>query len=213
MNDEIELKQLQDTATVAVDEFRDMSGLGAGFGYNAQSLEWLDGYIEETRGLERTSEELEALERVIGAYLGECMIATYGGKWEKSEDGWGVTINDSLTVFPFRKVAKQFAYGHENSIYSMFGMIPNLSHDPAAHLGESAGTYKHIIISKTDGNPPKYEYLATLEPYEWTPDVNPAYEFSTRAEAKAELERIQPTVPDRTLVIGQLDNTTYTATN
>ena len=48
----------------------------------------------------------DAMKRSIGAYLGESLIRTYGGKWVKTQYGIGVEINDSLLAFPFERINK-----------------------------------------------------------------------------------------------------------
>jgi len=62
---------------------------------------------------------------MIGCYLGECIIKTYGGTWKLHEGQWGVFFDDSNAVFPFAKVSKQFQNGHDggDSIFSFFEVI------------------------------------------------------------------------------------------
>ena len=96
-------------------------------GYNRESVEWLDGFIERARSTANASSDgIEKLVEVLGSYLGECVIHTYGGTWKEREDEWGVFFDDSNAVFPFNKVRKQFKNGGEDSILSFFEIIPEV---------------------------------------------------------------------------------------
>lgn len=63
----------------------------------------------------------------IGSFLGECIIANYGGQWRESEGSWGVFFserNDRSAAFPFNKVRKQLLNGADDSILSFYDVIP-----------------------------------------------------------------------------------------
>ena|SRR2546425_8322154 len=106
--------------------------LGVKLGFDEKSVEWLDGYIQRIR-LNVDEASIEGLSNSIGAFLGECVIANYGGSWRQSDDGaWGVFFDEKNAIFPFAKAQKQIMNGHEDSILSMYTMIPlvfNKSHD------------------------------------------------------------------------------------
>jgi hypothetical protein len=89
------------------------------------SIEWADGFIERQRTL-HGEDENRGMSNVIGSFLGECIIANYGGSWRSDGQNWGVYFDDSNAVFPFSKAQKQLAGGHEDgeSIHSFFTMIP-----------------------------------------------------------------------------------------
>ena len=98
------------------------------FGYNRESVAWVEGYIERYRsGTDLNAEVTEGLISVIGSFLGECIIHCYGGTWER--DGkygiWGVSFNESNAAFPFSKVRKQIENGIDagDSILSFFNSI------------------------------------------------------------------------------------------
>ena len=100
-----------------------------GFGYNAASVEWLDGFIERQRiRPEFDDSERSQLVSNIGSYLGECVIACFGGAWQLRDGMWCVAFNSANAAFPFNKVMKQFKNGREggDSIYSWFTMIPGV---------------------------------------------------------------------------------------
>ena len=98
---------------------------GFAFGYDAQSVAWLDGYIERQRGRPDTTPELvNGLVNAFGSYLGECVIKCYGGYWEGDAGQWRVSFDSENAVYPFSKVRKQFQNGPEDSIKSFFEAIP-----------------------------------------------------------------------------------------
>lgn len=93
-------------------------------GYDDASVAWVDGFIERQRARGDAS-LARGLTNVVGAYLGECIIRNYGGQWRAGDDGqWGVYFDAENAAFPVAKVAKQFANGAEDSIYSFYRTIP-----------------------------------------------------------------------------------------
>ena len=100
--------------------------LGVSLGYDRASVEWLGGYIERIRPhLDEPS--IGGITDSIGAFLGECIIANYGGRWREFEGTWGVFFsesNDRSAAFPFNKVRKQLLNGEEDSILSFYDVIP-----------------------------------------------------------------------------------------
>ena len=93
-------EQLKELARKLISTCSDM--LGVDLCYDRASVEWLDGYIERIRpGLDESS--VVGLTNSIGSFLGECIIANYGGRWRESEGGWGVFFsdrNDKSAAFP-----------------------------------------------------------------------------------------------------------------
>ena len=80
--------------------------------YDEQSLEYLDGYIARMR--ERMGGQYSGTVNFIGSFLGECIIANFGGQWKQSDKGaWGVYFENNTAAFPFTKVQKAFAKGGE----------------------------------------------------------------------------------------------------
>ncbi len=100
--------------------------LGVSLRYDRVSVEWLNGYIERIRPhLDESS--VNGLANSVGAFLGECIIANYGGQWRESEGGWGVFFSESDerdAAFPFNKARKQLLYGAEDSILSFYNVLP-----------------------------------------------------------------------------------------
>src|SRR5437588_620734 len=101
------------------------------FGFNRESVEWVEGYIERQRKRGGTKEQIDSLVNVIGSFFGECIIQAYGGKWGEFDGHMGIIfgekpdlpVDDEIktqteeealsdagklhAVFPFSKVAKQ----------------------------------------------------------------------------------------------------------
>ena len=101
---------------------------GVELGYDDASVEWVDGFIERQR-VRFQGDQANGLVNVIGAFVGECVIANYGGNWRADEDGaWGVYFDNDNAAFPFAKVRKQFDNGREggDSVHSFYSTIPYL---------------------------------------------------------------------------------------
>ncbi|GMV81163.1 MAG: hypothetical protein AMXMBFR7_23470 [Planctomycetota bacterium] len=96
------------------------------FGYTAESVHWLEGYIERLRESGELDEPgaKDALTNTFGSYLGECIIHCYGGSWTNGEDGWCVAFENGNIAFPFAKVSKQLENGLDDGVHSFFRAIP-----------------------------------------------------------------------------------------
>jgi hypothetical protein len=97
---------------------------GVSLTFDRASVAWTDEFIERLRPAIHES-LIDGLSVSIGAFLGECVRASYGGEWRRSEDGtWGVYFDDMNAAFPFAKVQKQLKNGKEDSILSFYEVIP-----------------------------------------------------------------------------------------
>ena len=115
------MDNIKHNAQLVIKQMGQLSGLD--FGYNSESVAWLDGYIERIRN-EVDQSNVEGLVNVIGSYLGECIIRCYGGYWEEHEGQWQVSFNETNAAYPFAKVRKQFENGPADSIKGFFEVIP-----------------------------------------------------------------------------------------
>ena len=115
--------EFKSAAATLVSNFR--NELGIDLNYDKPSIEWLDGYINRVAS-QLNKDTVPGLATAIGAYLGETIIATYGGTWHYNErdDQWGIRFDDGAIAFPFTKVYKQFDDGEFESIYSFFTVLP-----------------------------------------------------------------------------------------
>jgi hypothetical protein len=121
-----EVERIRKNAQLVIDTIGPLSEMGAQFGYNRESVAWVEGYIDRQRESGHSSkEDIYNLTQVFGSWLGECVIHVYGGAWRPDNGTWGVFFDDKNAVFPFRFVAKQFDGGMANgdSILSKFDVI------------------------------------------------------------------------------------------
>lgn len=117
-------QQIRANAEMVVEQMRPVSNV-ENFGYNAESVVWVDGFIERQRVRPDMDKEfIYQLTQTLGSYLGECIIACYGGSWQEQAGTWAVVFDSGNFVFPFNKVNKQFLNGCEDSIASFFDVIP-----------------------------------------------------------------------------------------
>jgi hypothetical protein len=122
-------QKIYENAALVIQKCQPISGLGTGFGYNRNSVEWLDGYIERLRADgDLANEQAENLTQIFACFLGESIRATYGGAWREQNGTWGVFFKDSTAAFPFSKVHKQITDGREggDSILSFFDILPQI---------------------------------------------------------------------------------------
>jgi hypothetical protein len=114
--------------------------LGVSASFDEVGVRWLDEYIESKKGL--PAETKAKLVNTMGSYFGECVRQTYGGSWfqDQQTGNWAVRINDSLTVYPFAKMHKQFEGGKGESVLGLFTAIPSLLHGapPEDHVPTAA---------------------------------------------------------------------------
>ncbi len=117
-------EQIEANAEMVIQQLRPLSGIE--FGYNRESVEWLEGYIERLRQSNGLQDEAtrEKLTSVFGSYLGECIVRCYGGRWEQREGVWCIAFDSRNAAFPFAKVAKQMQNGLEDGMGSFFTLIP-----------------------------------------------------------------------------------------
>ena len=101
--------------------------LGVELKYDEQSIEWLDGYINRIR-TQLDKKTYRGLAAALGAYVGETIIAMYGGTWHYFEklDQWGIRLPDGNGAFPAAKIYKQLEDPEFDSILTFFTILPKL---------------------------------------------------------------------------------------
>ena len=98
--------------------------LGVDVDYDEDGVRWLNSFIDGQRE-QGDPETRKRLPGTLGSFLGECVRHTFGGTWVQHPDyGWGVEINDKVTVFPFNKVEKQLEAGEGDTVLSFFKTLP-----------------------------------------------------------------------------------------
>jgi hypothetical protein len=118
------LEAIRRNAALAIEQLTPVSQMD--FGYNPESVTWLEGYIESLRvsGGFGDKDETSTLQSVFGSFLGECIVRCYGGTWAFHDGTWRVAFDDGNAAYPFAKVAKQMQAGLEEGIAGFFRMIP-----------------------------------------------------------------------------------------
>jgi hypothetical protein len=116
-----QLENIRKNADLVVKVFAENNNVSLDF--DAESVEWLDGYIERHR--ENFDEEtIKKLTGVFGSFLGECICRNFGGVWTEDEYGFAVKFADGNGAYPFNKIEKQFRNGSDDSISSFYQTIP-----------------------------------------------------------------------------------------
>lgn len=144
------VQDLNRAAQAGIAEFALLSDLDD-FGFNLKSVRWVEGFIDRIRSQPGfPTDQPGGLLEVIGAFLGESLIAATGGTWhfEEQADDWCVLFPNGSKAFPFVKVAKQFREGTEGgeSIASFYWVT--VTHVATGQLG-SAPTVQHLVEQRT----------------------------------------------------------------
>jgi hypothetical protein len=122
----LEEKVRANSEFVVNDLGRKASDLGESFGYNRDSVEFVEGYIERTKQRRASQEQIDSLVQVLGSFLGECIRHAYGGEWREYEGNPGIFFENGTAAFPFNKVGMQFKNGLPDSILGFFDVIPKI---------------------------------------------------------------------------------------
>ena len=94
--------------------------------YNAESVKYIEGFIDRTRE-SVDSEKSDGFVASLGAFIGQCIIENFGGKWNQDENGnICVEFDEQNRVYPFAKVKKQFDGGEGDRVYSFYSIIPKI---------------------------------------------------------------------------------------
>ena len=91
---------------------------GRELGYDAGGVAWADQYADAVRPVE-SDDQLRVQTALVGSYLGEALIAAYGGSWVEEDEEWRVELADGRRAFPFRAAMEQLRDG-EGSILELF---------------------------------------------------------------------------------------------
>ncbi|HZS07856.1 MAG TPA: hypothetical protein VFD58_23685 [Blastocatellia bacterium] len=118
------VNRIRENAAIVIAELGPLSDVRE-FGFNRDSVVWVEGFIERQRVRpEYDATAVASLTGVLGSFLGECLIAAAGGAWHWSEaqQAWSVAFPNATQAFPFAKVHKLFENGLEggDSIVSFY---------------------------------------------------------------------------------------------
>jgi hypothetical protein len=116
-------QQIWANAAWVADNFGKQSGIEP-FAYTDESVAYLDDCLDRQADVVKASEaSVNKFVSLLGAYLGECIIAKYGGEWQESPQGLFISIRTGKQCHilqPFHKVYKRIVDGTEDSLGSYF---------------------------------------------------------------------------------------------
>lgn len=117
------LQQIRENAAWVAENLGRQSGVDP-FAYTAESVEYLDRFLEGQQAQVKASAlSVNKFVHLLGAYLGECIIAVYGGEWQESPEGLAVVIRaatQSRHLQPFHEVYERIAHGREGQLATYF---------------------------------------------------------------------------------------------
>ncbi len=91
--------------------------------YSADSILWLDAYIEQHRA-ELSEGDKTVLREKLGAFLGETIRQHYGGQWvEGSGNHWMIAFGERGQTSPFDMISDHL--NNQNSLTQLFQHIPD----------------------------------------------------------------------------------------
>jgi hypothetical protein len=162
--------KIKANADLVIEQLGPLSGLK--FGYNTESVEWVDGFIENQRiRSDIDKNAVNGLVNTLGSFLGECIIRCYGGYWQNIKGEWCIGFDNKNAVYPFNKVRKQFKNGQGDSIKKFFELIPVL--------------FKDYVQKPAQSDVLEFPSLSASMPFHGTPETNQ----STPTVLKEQLER------------------------
>jgi len=88
-------------------------------GFDRAGVRWLDQYIEDSRSSLAGDLQHEFVQ-FMGCYYGQCLIATFGGRWEYSVGELGIRMDRFGVTYPFVAVARQIDVGSAASVAASF---------------------------------------------------------------------------------------------
>jgi hypothetical protein len=114
----------QDPTRLAEELRARMQAIGLALGYDRGSVAHLAAYLEQSRA--SLLAEPEPWLELLGAFLGQCLIEAFGGRWERPAPGeaWRVALGSAdKTVVPRRAVQRQLAEGPAVSVLVLYDAV------------------------------------------------------------------------------------------
>ena len=110
---------------------------GMGLGWEAADASRLDALCDELLSTNPSDSVRESFSVMMGAYLGELLVRTGGGRWAfvPKVKAFGVTMPHGLRAFPMTKVAKRLDLGVEHDLFMFFwhGLTGDVPPDMKIH--------------------------------------------------------------------------------
>jgi len=105
--------------------------------YGDGMVAFVDEFVEGTRPV--SPELLEQYTTLIGAVLGESIVAAFGGAWTATDEGWAVRFDAQNQVLPFDRARKHLRDGADESVLALFRSIPLVYAHALGRGGDGAG--------------------------------------------------------------------------
>jgi hypothetical protein len=124
------LQQIRENAAWVAENLGKQSGIEP-FAYTAESVDYLEQFLgSQEASVKASGLSVNKFVHLLGAYLGECIIANYGGGWQESPQGLAVLIRAETRAHwlqPFHKVYKRITNGSEDHLGFYFSeFIPQV---------------------------------------------------------------------------------------
>jgi hypothetical protein len=110
--------------------------LGHEVGFDRSGVQWLNSFVQQQ--YDKGTSPSEELVSALGSYLGECIIACFGGQWGQVNGVWCVKFDDRNVAYPFAKVVKQLEHGAEDSVLGFFDATPLVFQFPVTNDDRTA---------------------------------------------------------------------------
>src|SRR5262245_23591040 len=123
------LQQIRWNAAWVAENIGKQSGIEP-FAYTAESVHYLEQFLaRQEASVKASGLSVNRYVHLLGAYLGECIIANYGGAWQESPEG-AICIRTEARAHwlqPFDKVYRRITNGREDDLGRYFSeFIPQL---------------------------------------------------------------------------------------
>ena len=121
MNPIADSVELQEDAQLVIEVLSEKAEIQ--LDYSADSVSWLDTYIEEHRH-ELDERDKSLLQEKFGAFLGESMRHNYGGRWVKgSGNSWTIVFDEDAQASPFELIGEHL--DHHTDLTEVFTHLPD----------------------------------------------------------------------------------------
>lgn len=150
--------RLREAAELFVKLARDA---GRELALDESGVEWAEQYVAAVRPVE-SPDQLRVQTALVGSYLGETLIAAYGGAWSDADGEWAVDLGERGRVHPFRVTEAQLRDGSGPSVLELFQQLGGGEEgesgaeraDPAEPLRRTAESFRQVIAA--NGGPAEY---------------------------------------------------------
>jgi len=118
--------EIQDNAKLVIDVMNEKED--AGLDYSADSISWLDTYINQHQS-DLDENDKMVLREKFGAFVGETIRQNYGGQWVQADGEWMIAFDEDATTAPFEMVGATL--NQETTLTNLYARIPELFDDKA----------------------------------------------------------------------------------